>query len=350
MKIAYIVPSLINQGPVIVVKNLINVLISRGCDIDLFYFDNDGTMDLKITPIRIKMTDIIPFDNYDIIHSHCFRPDLYVLMHKNYIHKAKIISTLHQDTFQTFRFQYNTLISHILTDVWCSIQSRFNAIITISNQLKDSYSKRFKNIEVIYNGCNNISSQDIPDKKIVDAIELMRNENKIILGTYAYITKRKGISQSIIALSRLENYALVIIGDGPYVKSLMQLADQLNLSDRILFFSSQLNPQIYLKYIDIYLMTSYSEGFGLAMVEAALSHKAIICSDIPSFHEIFDAEEVDFFELDNIDSLISSILHISKSIFLYGENAYKKANNKFTKEIMAEKYYDYYNNLINNHQ
>ena len=55
-----------------------------------------------------------------------------------------------------------------------------------------------------------------------------------------------------------------------------------------LYFSSyQKNPCNYLPYFDVYVMPSYSEGFGLAMVEAALARRAIVCSDIPSFHEIF---------------------------------------------------------------
>ena len=89
-------------------------------------------------------------------------------------------------------------------------------------------------------------------------------------------------------------------------------------------------------------MSSYSEGFGLAMVEAALVHKPIVCSDIPSFHEIFEENEVAFFELDNIDSLLTAIKKINNDLNSYSKLSYNKAYKFFTDKIMALNHYKYY--------
>ena len=55
-------------------------------------------------------------------------------------------------------------------------------------------------------------------------------------------------------------------------------------------------------------MPSYSEGFPLAMLEAASMQKAIVCSDIPVFREIFSEQEIVTFELDNTNSLRDALI------------------------------------------
>ena len=98
----------------------------------------------------------------------------------------------------------------------------------------------------------------------------------------------------------------------------------------------------------IYMMPSYSEGFGMAMVEAALGGKAIVCSDIPVFHEIFNENEVRFFTLDNTDSLQQAIHSAYINREKLGKAAYIKANNEFTAQKMAENHKKYYDNLLYN--
>ena len=98
--------------------------------------------------------------------------------------------------------------------------------------------------------------------------------------------------------------------------------------------------------MDIYMMPSYSEGFGLAMVEAALAKKSIVCSNLPSFHEIFTEREVSFFELDDKVSLIQAIENAYAEIDAKGNLASVRANQFFTAEIMAENHLRYYNMLL----
>lgn len=350
MNIAFIVPSLVNQGPIVVVKSLVDVLIDKGCQIDIYYFDDlKGAMAFKCPTYKISMDTPFNFDEYDVIHSHCLRPDRYVYKWRKKIKTAKLITTLHQDTFQSFYYQFNNKgLSRLLTWYWCRVQSHFDGVISISNQLTCSYlSKISVPITTIYNGC----PESFPNTEI--AIDIKAKLDEIsskyrVLGTYAFITKRKGLDQILQCLTRLKDYALIVIGEGPYVETLHTMSKELNLTDRVLFLPYQNNPRSFLKYFDIYVMPSYSEGFGLAVVEAALSKKAIVCSDIPSFHELFPSNEVSFFKLHNIENLSSAIEKAYYSREILGEKAYLRASNTFTEQVMAENHYKYYQELLSN--
>lgn len=75
--------------------------------------------------------------------------------------------------------------------------------------------------------------------------------------------------------------------------------------------------------------------------------KSIVCSDIDSFHEIFDEKEACFFELDNLESLIISIQKAYELKEEYGIKAYEKAKSKFTAEVMANNHLYYYKKILN---
>lgn len=342
MKIAYIIPSLRQTGPIVVVHSLCQNLTKLGISIDVYYFDPICEMDFCCPTHQIQFEETIEFDNYDIIHSHCLRPDKYLYKWKNRIKRAKIITTLHQDTYASFRYDYNFILSYLFTRYWCFMQSKFDGIISISNQLKNSYKKYYKNnITTIYNGVSIDKPQDL-NNNILQQIQLLKKEGFCVLGTYAYVVKRKGIHQVLEALKKNKQYAFVIIGNGPEIENLKNITYKNNISNRVLFIPHVNQPYLYLKDIDIYIMSSYSEGFGLAMVEAALSHKPIVCSNIPSFHEIFEDNEAVFFELNNIESLIAAIEKVRSNISVYSIKTYNRANNYFTDYIMAQKHIEYY--------
>lgn len=345
MKIAYILPSLRNQGPIVVVKNISDFLVKCGHEVEIFYFDELSSMPFKCPTKRISMKNPIDFDYFDIVHSHCLRPDIYVSKWKKKIHKAKIISTLHQDTYQTFHYKYNALLAWTFTKYWCHVQSKFDGVISISKQLENTYKTQIgAPMTTIYNGCD-ISDGGNIDAEIVNDILILKSKYKV-LGTYAFVTRGKGLGQIIRVLSRLKDYAFIIIGEGPDIINLKTLADELNVRNRVLFLPYQKNPYKFLPYFDIYVMPSYSEGFGLAMVEAALSGKSIVCSNIPSFHEIFHEDEVSFFDLDNMNALENAIIRAYEGKINYGMLAKKRADEAFTAQRMAENYLEYYQKMI----
>lgn len=346
MKIAFILPALVNKGPVIVAHNTIKYLKNKVDLIDVYYFDNhEKLLDFNCNVYHINKSEAIDFDKYDIIHSHTLRADLYVYKWRKKIHRAKIITTIHQDTFNMFTLRYNYVLSFFLTHYWLHVQRHFDGIISISNHLKNRFDSLLSNkVITIYNGCS--IGPSLVDKEIQNKIENCRKDGYKILASYASITKGKGLSQILNVLNLLPDYAYIIIGEGPYVVELKKLVLKLNISDRVFFIPYIEAPYSYLKFIDLYMMPSYSEGFGLAMVEAALEKKSIVCSNIPSFQEIFQPDEVCFFELDNLESLVESIKTAYKERDIRGELAYAKAKSFFTADKMADNHLLYYKEII----
>ena len=347
MKIAYIIPSLANKGPILVVRDLCVELLKIGHFCDVYYFDEIIEVDFPCSTHRISFFKKINFQEYDIVHSHMYRPDMYVFLYKPfYATKTKFISTLHQHLSEHLPYNFSILKAKLITYSWLFILRRFDQIVVLSKYHK-SYYEKYVNcpINIIYNGRN--INYDI---KIDKCDDLLINEIKRkykLIGAAAYITERKGFVQLIKALIDLPDYALLIVGDGPGLKKLQESAIEYNVSDRCIFLGSRKEGFRYNKYIDIYAMCSYTEGYPLALIEAAAMKLPIICSDIPVLRGLLPDNCARFFLINDTSSLRSAILSCSNNSETLSSNVYSFYRSALTREIMTQNYVELYKNVMN---
>lgn len=345
MRIAYIVPSLVNKGPVVVVNTIVKNLIGKVDLVDVFFFDDD-LLAFPCSTFKIEMNIPFDFDRYDIVHSHGYRPDKYVNKWRKEIKKAKTISTIHSDIAQDLKFSYNRIVSLIFTPLWLYYLRNNDAVAVISKKLEKTYSKNFKKLYCIYNGVDIDLNESNVDLKIVNEIRALKNRGFVIIGTYAVITKIKGIDQIINLLNFRDDLSLVVFGEGKEKKALVEQTMKLGISDRVLFYPYMQNPYNYIPLFDIYAMPSRSEGFGLALVEAALTKAAILCSDIEVFHEIFNEEQVTFFKLEDLEALSLAVDTAVLTNKTKGFNAFNHSVAFFSGKIMADNYLRLYETLL----
>ncbi|MEG0815085.1 MAG: glycosyltransferase [Mucinivorans sp.] len=346
MKIAFIIPSLINKGPIIVVDTIIRHLTDKVEQIDVFYFDDKFGVDFNCATHKINFNQPIDFDEYDIIHSHMYRPDKYIHRWKSKIKKAKVVSTIHQDIFQNLKFSYNFFIAVIFSHLWKRNLMTMDSVAIISQKLFSLYHIQIPKSTIVYNGIDIDYKPELADQSIISQIDKLRNNGYKIAGTYAAINKRKGIDQLISLLDIRDDIALVIIGEGTEKERLKKVINKKNLNNRALFLPYLKHPYNYLSHFDVYVMPSRSEGFGLALAEAALTHTPVVCSNIDVFHEIFDDSEASFFELENTISLSNAIDKALTTSTEKTDNAYNRIQSNFTGHIMADNYLSFYKQVL----
>lgn len=345
MKISYILPSLVNKGPIIVVQHLVKELLKQGHDITVFYFDDIKGARFDCPTIKLENKSSIKFDDFDIVHSHMYRPDRLLSKRGRGPYHSKFVSTMHADIQQDLLYSYNKIVSIIFTPIWLKFLRKMDAVITISEFLNTKYQQKLPNLITVYNGVN-IDSPAPGENCITDTVKSLKEKGFTVIVSYAFLSPRKGLSQVLKILPFKSNYVMIIIGDGPDKKNLQKLAASLNIEDRVYFFPYVQDPYKYLSETDLYVMPSYSEGFGLALVEAVLSKIPVVCSDIPVFKELFDNDEVTFFELDNENSLSNSITSALENASSKVVKAYQKAERYYTVTAMTNKYLKIYNKLL----
>lgn len=342
MKIAYIIPKLVNKGPIIVVQELVQQMIIHGHECYVYFFDEGQEISLPCKTQKISFFESIDFNKFDIIHTHGLRPDLYVFIHKPHKCKSKCITTLHNYIIPDLSYQYNKLIAYSIGNIWISILRRHDKVVTLSKDAIEYYSKRIplNKLTFVYNTRSISTNINLPEE---DTSQLLTFKDKdTLIGVNAALTARKGIDQVIKALKFLPKYKLVIIGNGKAKDDLESLAKKEKVDNRVLFLGYKKDAYRFLPFYDIFALPSRSEGFGLTLIESAIFKKNVICSNIEIFKELAP-KEVYFFQLENIESLVDCITQISKTNL--GEKLYERYLSTFSPNIFYQKYHLIYTSL-----
>ena len=81
MKIAFVVTAQTHEGPLKVVKTLIEGLVRQKHACMLLYLENREELDLPCDKQKICYWQPIDLSEYDIVHSHGLKPDFFVWLH-----------------------------------------------------------------------------------------------------------------------------------------------------------------------------------------------------------------------------------------------------------------------------
>lgn len=107
-------------------------------------------------------------------------------------------------------------------------------------------------------------------------------EDAIMLFSVGELNKNKNHEVIIKSLAELNNPNIhyCIAGRGELDKYLIQLSEELNLSNRVHLLGFRTDVAELYKCADIFCFPSYREGLSVALMEGMASKKAIICSSI----------------------------------------------------------------------
>lgn len=345
MKIAMILPSLANKGPIIVAHDLCNGLISLGHSCKVYYFDNIVELEMPCPTERINFWKRINYQEYDIIHSHMYRPDAYVFYHKPWLKKSKTkwVTTLHQHLQEQIPYNnFGKIKAFICIQSWLLFLHRFDKIVVLSEYHEKYYKEEnhLKKVSVIYNArdINTLLDVDSLDK---ERILCFKKKYKLI-GAVAFITVRKGYEQLLNVLLRLPDYGILFVGEGPDVERLKLLASALKVNDRCIWIGKRSGGYRYLRYVDVFVMCSRTEGFPLTLVEAAAMGVPVVCSNIPVLSSIISQKVAVFFDLDRVETLEKAIKRIEKNKLFFSNAVFEYYKMNLTLDVMVSKYIEFY--------
>ncbi len=343
MRVAFIIPSLAQQGPIILVEQLIQQ-IRNDIYVEVFYFDDIRELNFKCKTTQISFFRNYDFSTFDLIHTHMLRGDLYYYLHKHKINKPAI-STIHQYIRPSLRFSYNWFIAAVFTKLWKIGLSKHSMLVCINKHMRDLYKRELanKSIDYVYNGVSPVKFYPV-DVKEATLLNGLKERFKLLM-SISRLNKQKGIQEVVPFLVDNKDYVYVVIGDGPEFNRLEKIAHELGVSDRFFLLGFKNNATSYLQFADVFVMPSIAEGFGLALAEAASCSIPIVCSNISAFKDMFTKNEVTFFELGDKHSLANAIHQASDDAQVKVKSALDTFNNKFTSKVMAAKYLDLYRRL-----
>ena len=115
-------------------------------------------------------------------------------------------------------------------------------------------------------------------------------EDKPIVLFVGNLIKRKNVD-SLLEAKKISHsdYYLVIVGDGPQFKKLKKKVDEENIRD-VIFTGSRNDVEDIIPSCDVLVLPSYSESFGLVLIEALACGKPVIGSKVGGITEIINED------------------------------------------------------------
>jgi len=197
----------------------------------------------------------------------------------------------------------------------------------------------------VYNG--------IDIDKAVRSLPLLPSSGTAMrIGYLARMSEGKGHEDLIKAFAMLgknRDVELILGGDGKLMSYLQNLVKEMNLVGRVRFlgFIDPKDAFSFWKSVDIACFPSYTEGFGLSMLEAMASHLPIVAYANPVYLEVFDGAAV-LVPIGDIEKLSCSLKKLLDNKDLrsrYGKLAYERAE-KFSKDVMVDQVLSIYNEIL----
>jgi Glycosyltransferase len=153
----------------------------------------------------------------------------------------------------------------------------------------------------IYNAVDVGRIRDATNAPGVDGVRRSLGlSNRPVLGIVGRLAEQKGHSVLLEALqeviSRFPEVALLIIGDGPDRQSLEEKAALLGVAEHIVWMGSKSQDEVFELYgvMDIFVMPSRFEGFGLVAAEAMAAGLPVVASDVEGLREVVEHEKTGY--------------------------------------------------------
>lgn len=175
-----------------------------------------------------------------------------------------------------------------------------------------------------------------------------------VLGTVGRLNEVKRQDRLIRAFSKASGVILgahlLLVGDGPLIDDLRDLAAGLGLADRVHFVGYQLHPEKYLATMDLFALTSRSEGMPLAVLEAWAAGIPVIASRVGGLPEMVDHGRTgllfDQEDEEGLAGLLVSLVGDPARARGLAEQGRREVEAKYSLRGMAEAYHRQYLELM----
>jgi glycosyltransferase involved in cell wall biosynthesis len=168
------------------------------------------------------------------------------------------------------------------------------------------------------------------DSFVKKKIDLTFGELKIVAVGNCNLEKNYDYLLRVFSLLKDEPVTIDIMGGGTLLEHYRNEVERLNLN-KVKFCGMESSISKKLPNYDLFLSTSFSESFGMAVLEAICAGLPLMLSDIPAYKEIAPADSC-FFDPENEADLAKKIIEFSKADRSINDKEYRKTLNKYSAE------------------
>ncbi len=295
---------------------LVKEQIMQGFDVSVIYLKGEPELlaDFELVGARVLhqvansklfkqpwMIRRIAKKSQAIIHAHLPRAELMTLLVP--VGSTTVVSRHNAESFFPGA---PIFLSNFLSKI---ISVRVKYIIAISEAVREFLLKQG---EVTNKDKIKVVLYGYQQKKITNT--LMRKPNKDCwkIGSVSRLSKQKDIPTMIKAFSKVREVipkaSMEIVGTGPLESKMKSITKEMNLDSDIHFLGRTDKVIEFMENLDVFLLTSKYEGFGLVLLEAMDAGVPIVASRNSAIPEVLGSDFPGLCQTGNFEEFAEKIL------------------------------------------
>lgn len=300
-----------------------------------------------------KIIEVCESEKLDLLHVHYAIPhSISAYLSQQILEKkVRVLCTLHGTDITLVGLQksYYSLVRFGI------LQS--DALSSVSEYLKAKTLKEFhidREITVIPNFVD--TQRFSPENSRLDckprSIFVQEEQEKIVMhiSNFRPIKNLPTVLRVFHSIQKKIPSKLVLVGDGPEMATVRSLAKELGILSRIRFLGRVDQVESILPCADIFLMPSYLESFGLALLEAMSCGVPTISSNTGGITELVEHGKTGFvFDPEDVSAMAEKSIEILENHSLYKElsrNGREWAHRFFHQENIVDRYEELYRKIL----
>jgi glycosyltransferase involved in cell wall biosynthesis len=178
---------------------------------------------------------------------------------------------------------------------------------------------------------------------VSSAAHELKTRDTFRIGFIGRLDPVKRIPDLLGAVASLDDdYRLHVFGEGSQRPHLESLVDRLGITDRVTLHGAIARPQAGLDRIDLLVLPSEAEGFGLVLIEAMASGVPVVATDAPGICDVVqDGKTGLLVPVASPDALARAIRGVAEDAALrcrLVENALTDVRERFTWDVVLPQY------------
>jgi glycosyltransferase involved in cell wall biosynthesis len=295
--------------------------VREGLDVHVVYLKGEPELKKDLEKLRVKV-------HSDLVAAHVFKQPLIlrrITTGKNaivhaHLPRAELIALFSPARFTFIVSRHNTepffpgapkFLSNILSR---AVSVRAKKVIAISEAVKVFLSQRGEilnpqKIHVVLYGYQQTYTKEF---------RIQKNSRRFSnFGSISRLTEQKDIPTMMLAFriikKSIPNSTLSLVGAGPLEPDLRTLAKKLELESSVQFLGRTENITRYLDTLDVFILTSQYEGFGLVLLEAMDAGIPIVASRNSAIPEVLGSEFPGLCETSNQEDFAAKTLRLRET-------------------------------------
>ncbi|MCD9544488.1 glycosyltransferase [Photobacterium carnosum] len=360
MKILLVITGLGMGGAENLVVNLADKYVDQGHEVVITYAFGDAIVTPKNENIKLvclgvshysdflsayfKLTKLVKEFKPDIIHSHMIHANLLSRLVRLTTKVPRLVCTAHSinegGRLRMFAYRITDNLADISTNVSQEAANKFIQLGAVPA----------KKMRTVLNGIDTNTFMFSTEKRIKYRKRFGLNDKDKLIVAVGSLNLPKDYPNllnavSIIVANNL-NVKVKIVGDGPLKDKLLQLVDELNLTDVVEFIGINRDIPGIMSASDLFVLSSSFEGFGLVVAEAMSCERPVVATDCGGVKEVV-GNVGKLVAPENSDDLAKGIIEVlskpEQELLRLGKQGRQRILDEYSLDFVVEQYMNLYN-------